>query len=165
MSLSITTGRVSLRRMSTHGHSKMARPLVVFLSLVFVSLFAYANFLCVAGSTLDSGCDHPETAASDRETSHQHDAPASKSNSKQRSDCGSHASCFCITMNTVIAQPTVVKPSQDIPFPSFDLALTQIPGVIPVFVAVAYERGPPALGPPVQLFFNAASSRAPPILA
>src|SRR2546425_9132297 len=75
------------------------------LSVLIAPLFAYANLLCVAGGAAFDVCEHHDVDSdcAGAEAAHHDEAPPSK-------DC-SKDSCFCITMNIIVTQPTVTKPN------------------------------------------------------
>src|SRR6266404_4693325 len=77
------------------------------LSLLIVPLFAYANLLCVAGGTALNACEHhdADSDCAGTASAHHDGAPAHPAK-----DC-SKDSCFCLTMNTVVPQPTIATPS------------------------------------------------------
>lgn len=142
-----------------------ARPLISIPSLLLVPLFAYANFLCAAGGADDKGCGHEE-AHSYLAGPHDHNSGEAEASHQQTPhhhdhDC-SRDSCFCATMNTVVAQQTVAKPNQVISLRGLDFPVAQGPGVVPILAAAAYERGPPAIAPPTYLTSKIVSPRAPP---
>jgi hypothetical protein len=130
---------------------------MTLLSLLFVPLFAYANLLCVAGSATCDVCEHHEADADcgGAETTHHDEAPAHPAK-----DC-SKDSCFCVTMNTVVTQPTVTNLNRS-SLRVVDFVFTQFVNVMPVLPATVYDHGPPGIAPPDYLFSKTLSPRAPP---
>src|SRR5438128_33270 len=114
------------------------------LSLLIVALFAYANLLCIAGAACEHGDNDSDYAGSD--ASHHDEAPAHPAK-----DCAKD-SCFCITMNTVVTQPTVIKPNHSVSLRVVDFVLVDFHGGIPALTTTAYEHGPPGIAPPDYLF-------------
>lgn len=153
--LTLGARRLRWKWMGTPTPTFRARPVISVLSLLLVPLFAYANFLCVAGEASD--CDSQDV--SEAQTTHHQESPT-----HQHNDC-SHDSCFCLTMNTVGTQQTIVKPAPILSFHSFDFALTQVQSAIPMIAAMTFEHGPPGTSPPAFLSVSPVSPRSPPYLA
>jgi len=128
------------------------------LSLLLVPLFAYANLLCVASGVACDVCEHQETDSdcAGTEAAHHDEVPAHpvKDFSKD--------SCFCVTMNTVVTQPTVTNPSHS-SLRVVDFVFAQFADVMAVLTATVYDHGPPGIAPPDYLFSKTLSPRAPPL--
>ncbi len=136
--------------------------LTALLSLFIVSLFAYANLLCVAGGAAFDVCAHrdADSDCADVETTHHNEAPAHPSK-----DCSKDL-CFCITMNTASTQPTITQPNHTSSRRVVDFATLYFPDVMPALTeATAYEHAPPGLSPPEFLLISSLSPRSPPVLA
>jgi len=133
---------------------RRTRALTTWLSLMLVPLFAYANFLCAAGSFPDEEC------AKDESAHHEH----GDSDHHQQKDC-SKDSCFCATMSAVTSPQTIVKPDTSRLIRLLDLSLPAIPNVVAPCATLAYEHGPPGIAPPIYLHAKTVSPRSPPLSA
>ena len=140
-----------MRTLSSHPRTGAFTTL---LSLLIVLLFAYANLLCVAGGTILNACESDHCAGA--EAAHHDEAPAHPAK-----DC-SKDTCFCLTMNTVVPQPTIPAPNHAASLLVADFAELHLLDVMPV-LTTPYEHGPPAIPPPDYLFGKTLSPRAPPL--
>jgi len=144
-----------------------ARPFALILSVLLATSFAYANLLCVAGGAADTECEHEaahnHVPAPDHPSFGEAEASHQQKQDPKHQDRGcSRGSCFCVTMNTVVVQQTVAKPIQVVRLQLLDSNLAQVPSVMRILAAVAYEHGPPAIAPPHYLVSKTLSPRAPP---